>query len=241
MNITPQTHVAEIVTHNPAATRVFYRYGIDFCCGGKRPLSEVCQERSLDVDQVRREIESLSPLEAAERDWSQAPLSDIVSHILERYHEPLREELPRLTAMAEKVARVHGPKFPDMLPAIAARMKELREELELHMMKEEKVLFPYAVDLERSLAEGRPPLQPRFGAVDGPISVMEAEHDHAGRLLEEMRRLSGGYQLPEGACNTFRGLFHGLETLEKEMHLHVHLENHVLFPRLAALAPVAVG
>ena len=241
MNITPQTHVAEIVTHNPAATRVFYRYGIDFCCGGKRPLSEVCQERSLDVDQVRREIESLSPLEAEERDWSQAPLSDIVSHILERYHEPLREELPRLTAMAEKVARVHGPKFPDMLPAIAARMKELREELELHMMKEERVLFPYAVDLERSMAEGQPPLRPRFGAVEGPISVMEAEHDHAGRLLEEMRRLSGGYQLPEGACNTFRGLFHGLETLEKEMHLHVHLENHVLFPRLAALAPVPVG
>jgi regulator of cell morphogenesis and NO signaling len=241
MDITPQTHVAEIVTHNPAATRVFYRYGIDFCCGGKRPLSEVCQERSLDVDQVRREIESLSPLEAEERDWSQAPLSDIVSHILERYHEPLREELPRLTAMAEKVARVHGPKFPDMLPVIAARMKELREELELHMMKEERVLFPYAVDLERALAEGRPPLRPHFGAVEGPISVMEAEHDHAGRLLEEMRRLSGGYQLPEGACNTFRGLFHGLETLEKEMHLHVHLENHVLFPRLAALAPVPAG
>ena len=237
MDITPQTHVAEIVTHNPAATKVFYRYGIDFCCGGKRPLSEICAERRLDVDQVRREIESLSPVEAEERDWSEEPLSAIVDHILERYHAPLREELPRLTEMAEKVARVHGPKFPEMFPALAARMKELREELEFHMIKEEKVLFPYVVALERSLNEGRSPSTPPFGPVEGPISVMEAEHDHAGRLLEEMRRLSGGaYQPPADACNTFRALFSGLEALEREMHLHVHLENNVLFPRVVALA-----
>ncbi|HEX6898238.1 MAG TPA: iron-sulfur cluster repair di-iron protein [Thermoanaerobaculia bacterium] len=236
MDITPQTHVAEIVTHNPAATKVFYRHGIDFCCGGKRPLSEVCAERRLDPDQVRREIESLSPGDAGERDWSEAPLSAIVDHILERYHAPLREELPRLTEMAEKVARVHGSKFPEMFPALAARLRELRQELELHMVKEERVLFPYVVTLERSLNEGRPPARAPFGPVEGPISVMEAEHDDAGRLLEEMRRLSGGYQPPEGACGTFRALFSGLEALEKEMHLHVHLENNVLFPRVVALA-----
>jgi regulator of cell morphogenesis and NO signaling len=230
MEITPQTHVAEIVTHNPAATKVFHRYGIDFCCGGKRPLAEVCTERSLDVDQIRREIEALAPGEAQERDWSDAPLSAIVEHILERYHEPLREELPRLTAMAERVVNAHGERFPAMVPPLAARLRELRQEMESHMMKEERMLFPYVVALERARTEGRSLASP-FGSVEGPISVMEAEHEDAGRLLAEMNALTGGYQLPEGACNTFRGLFHGLAELESDMHHHVHLENYVLFPR----------
>lgn len=238
MDITPQTHVAEIVTHNPAATKVFHRYGIDFCCGGKRPLSDVCEERRLDVDRIRQEIESLAPGEAKEKDWSTAPLVEIVGHILARYHEPLRQELPRLTAMAEKVANVHGPKFPEMLPPLASRLMELRTELESHMMKEERVLFPYVVALEQARVEGRS-LRAPFGSVAGPISVMEAEHEDAGRLLAEMRSLTGGYQLPEGACNTFRALFAGLEDLEREMHLHVHLENNVLFPRAAEMEQAA--
>ena len=236
MDITPQTHVAEIVTHNPAATKVFHRYGIDFCCGGKRPLGDVCEERRLDVERIRQEIASLAPGEAEERDWSAAPLTEIVEHILARYHEPLREELPRLTAMAEKVVNAHGQKFPEMLPPLAHRLRELRAELESHMMKEERVLFPYIVALER---DGRNVHAP-FGSAAGPISVMEAEHEDAGRLLAEMRSLTGGYQLPEGACNTFRALFAGLEDLEREMHLHVHLENNVLFPRTAEMEQAMV-
>jgi regulator of cell morphogenesis and NO signaling len=235
MPFTPETHVAEIVTHNPAATRVFHRYGIDFCCGGKRPLAEVCQERQLDAERLLQEIATLAPGDAEEKDWSEAPLQTIVQHILDRYHSPLREELPRLSYMADKVLRVHGERFPAMIPPVAARLQELRMELESHMMKEERMLFPYVVTLEQSWKDGRSFPGSPFGTVENPIRMMEAEHEDAGRLLAEMRSLTDGYTLPEGACNTFRALFHGLEQLEKEMHLHVHLENNVLFPRAAEL------
>jgi len=233
MDITPQTQVSEIVVQNPATTRVFHRHGIDFCCGGKRPLGEVCAERRLDVEQIRRELETTVPEEG--RDWSAAPLAEIVDFILERYHAPLREELPRLAGMAQKVLRAHGDRFPEMIPPVEESLRELRADLESHMMKEERVLFPYVVALERSAAEGRALPRSPFGSVEAPIHAMEAEHEEAGRLLAEMRRLTAGYRLPEGACNTFRALFHGLEELEREMHLHVHLENHVLFPRAEAL------
>lgn len=226
MNITPQTQVSEIVVHNPASTRVFHRHGIDFCCGGKRPLGEVCAERRLDVDQIRREIAAADPGDRDEEDWSAAPLADIVEHILARYHRPLQEELPRLAAMAQKVLRAHGARFPEMIPPLQERLEALVGDLQSHMLKEERVLFPYIVALEKGAAKGS-----AFGTVANPIAMMEAEHDDAGRLLAEMNRLTGGYRLPEGACNTFRALFHGLSELEREMHLHVHLENNVLFPR----------
>jgi regulator of cell morphogenesis and NO signaling len=239
MDITPQTQVSEIVVHNPAATRVFHRHGIDFCCGGKRPLGEVCAERRLDVEQIREEIATLAPGAADEEDWSEEPLAAIVEHILARYHTALREELPRLAAMARKVTRAHGAKFPEMIPPLEQRLNELAAELMPHMMKEERVLFPYVVALEGEAAEGRPRAAAPFGTVAHPIAAMEADHQEVGRLLAEMRRLTGGYALPEGACNTFRALFHGLEELEREMHLHVHLENNVLFPRAAAMERAA--
>ncbi|HEY2291551.1 MAG TPA: iron-sulfur cluster repair di-iron protein [Thermoanaerobaculia bacterium] len=235
MNITPQTQVSEIVVHNPASTRIFHRHGIDFCCGGKRRLSEVCAERQLDVEQIRREIATLDPSEAEEKDWSAEPLAAIVEHILARYHHPLQEELPRLTVMAQKVVRAHGASFPAMIPPLQQRLNELADDLETHMLKEERVLFPYIVALEKTVGAGNPIPRSPFGTVANPIAAMEADHDEAGRLLAEMNRLTGGYQLPEGACNTFRALFHGLAELEREMHLHVHLENNVLFPRAAAM------
>lgn len=232
MDITPQTQISDIVTHQPAASKVFHRHGINFCCGGKRPLSEVCAERRLDVDEVRREIAALDPRDAEEQDWSAAPLAEIVDHILERYHAPLKEELPRLAAMAQKVKTAHGERFPEMIPPVVARLAELKAELEFHMIKEERMLFPYVVNLEQT--GGRVP-RPPFGTVRAPIAAMESEHEDAGRLLAEMRDLTHGYELPEGAYNTFRALFAGLEDLEREMHLHVHLENHVLFPRAVEL------
>lgn len=235
MDITPQTQVSEIVVHNPASTRIFHRHGIDFCCGGKRPLGEVCAERHLDIEQIRREIATADPSEAEEKDWSAEPLAAIVEHILARYHRPLQEELPRLAAMAQKVNRAHGAKFPDMIPPLQQRLSELVDDLEAHMIKEERVLFPYIVTLEETATAGAPLPRALFGTVANPIAVMEADHDEAGRLLAEMNRLTGGYQLPEGACNTFRALFHGLSELEREMHLHVHLENNVLFPRAAEM------
>ena len=231
MDITPQTQVAEIVTHHPGTTRVFQRHGIDFCCGGRRPLGEVLGERGLDPVLIRRELDEVLTGPADEVDWSDASLTALIDHILERYHKSLREELPRLTAMAEKVLGAHGARFPAMVLPLVERLRTLRADLESHMMKEEQILFPYVATLEKALAADRPLPRAPFGSALGPIHVMEAEHEEAGALLADMNRLTGGYVPPEGACNTFRGLLHGLAELEREMHLHVHLENNVLFPR----------
>jgi regulator of cell morphogenesis and NO signaling len=246
MDITPQTQVSEIVTHHPGTTRVFQRHGIDFCCGGKRPLGEVVGEHGLDLGLIRRELDEVltgptGEADEVEKDWSEAPLNEVIDHIVAHYHQELREELPRLSAMAEKVLRAHGERFPTMVPPVVERLRALRTDMESHMMKEERMLFPYIAAMEQARMANRPLPQAPFGSALGPIHVMEAEHEEAGALLADMSRLTGGYVPPEGACNTFRGLFHGLAELERELHLHVHLENNILFPRALDMERRATG
>jgi regulator of cell morphogenesis and NO signaling len=239
MELTPATHVADIAAHNPAAIPVFQRHGIDFCCGGRRPLAEVCRDRGIDFDAVREEIAAAATATPApERDWTEAPLADLVDHIVTRYHVGLRQELPRLAAMADKVLAVHGKRHPEVLPALVRTLQSLRAELESHTTKEEQILFPWIEELERFAGSGssrRAAAATPAPSVGAPIAMMESEHDEAAGALAEMRRLTGGYQLPEGACTTFRGLYHGLAELEDDLHRHIHLENHVLFPRALAL------
>jgi regulator of cell morphogenesis and NO signaling len=233
--ITRDSLVGEIATAQPAAIRVFQKYGIDFCCGGKRPLSDVCDERQIAYDEIANAIAN-AELPRDDRDWADAPLGELADHIIHRYHDTLRQELPRLEAMAAKVNNVHGSKMPDTFPRLNSVFVELAEELMSHMAKEEMILFPAVQELDAARDEGRRP-QTRFplGALHMPISVMEQEHEHAGNLLSTLRELTNGYQVPEWACNTFRGLYAGLEELERDLHVHIHLENNILFPRAAQL------
>jgi regulator of cell morphogenesis and NO signaling len=219
MNLTPDSKVGQIAAEHPLATRVFARHGIDFCCGGGKPLGEVCNKRGLDAAAVLTEIESeLAAPTATEDRWDQAPLSDLIDHILLAYHNPLAEELPRLEAMARKVVDVHRDKQPERLPELLSVYIGLKAELEQHMAKEEQILFPMIKSGQGAMA-------------GGPVSVMEDEHDSAGRALKRLRELTDGYQAPEGACNTWRALWHGLAALEDALHQHIHLENNILFPR----------
>lgn len=233
--ITRDSLVGEIAAAQPASIRVFQKYGIDFCCGGKRQLSDVCDERQIAYDEIAAAIAS-AELPRDDRDWTDAPLSALVDHIVHRYHDTLRQELPRLTAMADKVNTVHGAKMPETFPRLNRVFEELAEELTSHMAKEEMILFPAVQELEAAQDEGRRP-QTRFplGALRMPMSVMEQEHEHAGNLLATLRELTSGYETPEWACNTFRGLYAGLEELERDLHVHIHLENNILFPRAAQL------
>jgi regulator of cell morphogenesis and NO signaling len=231
MTIVPATTVAAIATEHPAAIKVFQRHGIDFCCGGKRPLAEACAERNVSAERVIGEIESVLAPRDELRDWRQAPLADLAQYIVERYHETLRDELPRLSFMTDKVNRVHGARWPEMIPPLASTFEELRRELESHMEDEEASLFPAVVALEARA--GAPAAA--TGDFGSTIEELEREHEHAGRLLERMHALTGGFTPPAEACNTFRGLFHGLAQLTADMHVHVHLENNLLFPRAIAL------
>ncbi len=222
MTISTETRVGQLAAEYPLATRVFARHGIDYCCGGGRPLGEVCAEMGLDTASVVKEVheELQKPGEKMER-WDGAPLNDIIDHIIRTYHEPLREELPRLQGMARKVLDVHGPKDPPRFKRIVAVLDALKAETDSHMMKEEQILFPMIKVGSGSMA-------------GGPISVMEQEHDAVAMALRELRSLTDDYQVPEAACNTWRALWHGLAALEEAFHQHIHLENNILFPRALA-------
>jgi regulator of cell morphogenesis and NO signaling len=235
MDITPDTHVADVAAENPATLRVFERFGIDFCCGGRRPLAQVCAEKQVTFGELRTALEAAGERAGTEMPAADAELGEIIRFVVGKYHADLRLELPRLSAMAAKVLEAHGARFPAVLPELAEVFTGLREELELHMMKEERVLFPYLERLEGLSRAGRTAPAPPFGSIEAPIAMMEHEHESAGRALARLRELTAGYVPPEGACNTFRGLYHGLEELEKALHEHIHLENNVLFPRAARL------
>jgi len=231
MTITDQTTVAELAASIPSSVRIFQQHGIDFCCGGKAPLKTACDNAGVPFDVVVRAIEEAAAGPAADdRDWTREPLHDLVDHIVSTYHRALRLELPRLTEMSAKVARVHGAKA-DYLARIGEIVPELAGELLSHMNKEEQVLFPAIGAVERGLA---------VRGLSGPVSVMEHEHESVGAMLGELRKITGGFTPPEWGCATVRALYHGLDELETTMHVHVHLENNVLFPRALALASPAV-
>jgi regulator of cell morphogenesis and NO signaling len=227
MTISETTTVAEIASSLPTSVRVFQRHGIDFCCGGRTTLAIACRERGIPLAEVVSAIEASAAQSTDHRDWTSEPLHALVDHIVSTYHEPLREELPRLEAMASKVFQVHGANASH-LARLEAIVAELSAELRAHMRKEELVLFPAIRAIEASAPAPVP--------ISAPIAAMEHEHDHAGGLLSELRELTQGYTAPEWACQTFRAFYQGLAELESTMHLHVHLENNVLFPRALGLA-----
>jgi regulator of cell morphogenesis and NO signaling len=229
MTVTANETVSEIVAANPSSARVFEKYGIDFCCGGNRPLAEACAEKGLSVEQFSRQLmDAEAP--AAERDWRDAPLAELIDHIVSKHHLYLRAEMPEIERKLRKVIEAHGDRHGAMLSGLRQVFAALMAELSEHMMKEEHILFPMIRRMETTSSLAMP-----AGAINHPIRVMEHEHASAGQALAEMRRLTGGYQPPQDACNTFRVLYHQLEELEGDLHTHIHLENNILFPRAAKL------
>lgn len=211
--------VGEIAARLPNSVRVFEKYKIDFCCGGKLPLEDVCAKRGLDPSAVLAEIE-LEPA-ADTTDWQAADLGALIDHILTTHHAYMKTELPRLAAMLAKVKAAHGERHGDLLGPLSAIYAAMKEELDGHLMKEEMILFPLIRGTQAA----------HCGAISNPIRVMLMEHDSAGDALVRMRALTGNYAAPADACNTFRALYFGLAEMEADLHRHIHLENNILFPR----------
>jgi len=231
MMITPDCTIAAIATDAPATIRIFQEHEIDFCCGGRVALKEVCAVRGLDLDMILSDLRAAASPPPAPA-WDGAGLAALVGHIQARYHEPLRKELPRLDAMLDKVVSRHGGHLPAVLLPLQQTFKELQRDLLAHMAKEDRVLFPFIVALE---AGGPLPVSdPAW--IESPIAAMEADHQDAGAALARIRATTAGFAPPDWACPTFRGLYDGLAQLETDMHLHVHLENNILFPQAARLA-----
>jgi regulator of cell morphogenesis and NO signaling len=215
--IEPDATLADLSVRHAGASRVFHRHGLDFCCHGHVPLEQACAERGLDPAALRAELETAIAETPQEGLMADAPLPQLIEHILRRFHEAHREEVPRLIAMARKVEQVHGDK-PACPRGLGAFLERMSEELEMHMQKEEQVLFPM-------IAGGQ-------GAMTAmPIAAMEAEHTDHGKNLERLRAIVNDYEPPAEACNTWRALYLGLAELEEQLMEHISLENNALFPR----------
>jgi regulator of cell morphogenesis and NO signaling len=224
--------VAEIASNSLAAVRVFERLGIDYCCGGKRPLAAVCAEKGLNAQAVQSELDAAGKDSGVrERDWASAPLGELITHIVNTHHAFLRREFDPLTERLAKVYRVYNQRYGPTLQGLPEVFNDLRSELETHMFKEERVLFPAILAAETAVRSGAPLPRTCFGTFANPIGMMETEHESAGHALARIREITNDFAIPDYACVTYRALMAGLKELEQDLHLHIHLENNILFPR----------
>jgi regulator of cell morphogenesis and NO signaling len=216
----PSTTLADLAVSHPAASRVFHRHGLDFCCGGRRPLAEVCDERGLEPDAVIAEIAAEEKQGPGLVRWDERSLVELVEHIVGYYHARLRAELPALVRLAARVEERHADK--ESCPrGLRSHLEDIHQAVLEHLAKEEQVLFPMV-------------LGGRVAMAAGPIYVMEAEHDDHAANLRRTRALSADLTPPEEACTSWRALYLRLAALEAELMDHIHLENNVLFRRVLA-------
>jgi regulator of cell morphogenesis and NO signaling len=231
MSGTTEKTVGELALENPAATRVFEKLGIDYCCGGGQSLAQACQAARLSIDEVKTALAAVSAGAAAPlRNWPAEPISELVAHIRNTHHVYTREEIARLGPLFDKVCSVHEKNHPE-LAGLRDIFGGLAEELTAHLMKEEMVLFPYIVRMEEAVVARQALPTPPFGTVRNPVEAMMHEHDAAGGALRNMHEIASGYTAPPDACASFQTLFRALAAFEADLHQHIHLENNLLFPR----------
>jgi regulator of cell morphogenesis and NO signaling len=209
--------LAQLAVEHPAASRIFYKRGLDFCCGGKRTVEEACKELGLDSNTILDEINFADSVSAEEQRWEKASLRELISFIVGYYHAKLRTDLPELVAMAEKVERVHAEK-PTCPRGLLAHLQMIETAVYDHLDKEEGILFPLI-------------LTGRGHHASAPIRVMEFEHRDHGENLQRIRALTNNLTAPPEACATWKALYLRLGELESDLMQHIHLENNILFQR----------
>ena len=228
-----QNHtLGDLVAANPAVARVLEPLGLDYCCRGDRTLVDACAATGADASVVAAAIADLDV--EGDTTWTSLDAPVLAAHIVDTHHRYLHEELPLLDALAAKVLSVHGDRHAE-LADVQRLVAEVRADLEPHLIKEERVLFP-AIN---ALADGQTEFA--FGSVANPIRMMMIEHDRAGELLTELRAVTDTYRVPEDVCASYRSLCERLAALELDTHLHIHKENHVLFPAALGLAGATAG
>jgi regulator of cell morphogenesis and NO signaling len=227
--------VRDIALHQPTAIRVFEHLGIDYCCGGNQTLAAACAAVNLDAHAVQLALEfAAGRPNLPQPEWSRASLELLCAHIVVKHHAYARRELPRLLDLAGNVLARHGDAHPE-LAAIHANLSQLEIDVNEHLAKEESVLFPYIVSLERSVTS--PDLDPVscYGFLPDPVAVLSHDHEDAGALLSQIRQLSHNFTPPLGVCLSYRIFYTGLQELEHDLRQHMHLENNILFPRAIML------
>ena len=236
--VSEKTHqsLSEIVTNNFKSAAVFEKFGLDFCCHGKKSISEACEEKGISVEEVLTQIEKLNENnpEQNQGQFNQWDLDFLVDYIVNVHHQYVRNMIPLISAHADKVTSKHGQNHPKLIN-VADNFTVVYKDLKQHMMKEEQLLFPYIKYLVNIRNNSAAPEAPFFGSIKNPIQMMEAEHESAGNLLADIAILTYNYTPPADACNTFKIFYQELREFEQDLHKHVHLENNILFPRSVEL------
>ena len=226
-DLSPEHSINDFLEQDFDRTKVFHALGIDTCCGGNKSLAEACAEQGLNLETV------LARLNAAEEpvagfDAQAAGAAELADHIEATHHAYLRQNLPRLSALLEKVVTAHAPRHQELLDLQKA-FALLRADLEPHLLKEERVLFPMIRNLETGTANTVPAPVP----VTAPIRVMRAEHEQTETLQSRIRELTQDFTIPSDACNSYKGLMQGLKALDADLKEHIHKENEILFAKFS--------
>lgn len=231
--------LGEIAAKDLRKAEVFKKYGLDFCCGGKKTLEEACKEKGLDTVKVKEELEKPADIQSKmpQHDFNSWNLTFLTDYIVNVHHAYVKEHIPVLADLSQKVADHHGKTNPE-LEGIRDKVDEMLSELKVHLKKEENILFPYIKQLESSKTTGSE-APGGFGSILQPISVMENDHDIVGNLADEIRILSHNYTTPANACNSYSLLYKKLQEFEDDLHMHIHLENNILFPKAVEMEQVA--
>lgn len=229
-----QKTVAQVVTENIETAHVFKKYGIDFCSKGFITVEKACENRSIDINKLIKELLNSDAPPKNLPNFDKMSLDKLINYILNHHHQYDRDALPLMMNYSTRVATLHIDECPE-LKEIQNLTEVLYTEMMSHMGKEESVLFPMIKDMVQCEKDGSKMEDYHFGSVENPISAMEHEHDSATEIFRELRRLSNNFQPPAGASNSFRAFYNLLEDFEADLHQHIHLENNILFPKAAKL------
>jgi regulator of cell morphogenesis and NO signaling len=240
MNFSTETRVNEIALSNPGARRVLEDAGLDYCCGGGKSLQDACLHAGVTADEILKRLRQNTELPApGDGEWISAPLMELTRHVRERHHKYVRDCIPRVRALLAKIREKHGGKHRE-IEEIEKLFGDVAREMTAHMQKEEQILFPYIDALERSASGNGSVEPPFFQTVRNPIHTMMREHDSAGELVRKIRKASNEYEAPADACTSYQATYQELRRFEEDLHLHVHLENNILFPRAVELEAAVV-
>lgn len=236
-----EASIGELVTKDFRKAEVFKKFGLDFCCGGKKTLSKACQEKGLDIVQIEKELQEVDQKSSApSQDFNKWELDFLADYIVNTHHKYVIQSMPIIFEYTQKVSKVHGERRPEVIE-IAELFIKIMDELNHHMMKEENVLFPYIKILVATKKSSENLKPSPFGTIKNPVNMMEMEHEQVGELLERIKELSDNFTPPENACNTHRVSFAKLKEFEEDLHQHIHLENNILFPKAIALEQELLG
>lgn len=222
--------VGELVAEDFRRAHVFSQFGIDFCCGGGKPLSIACERAEIDPAKVVAALNAVTLTGSKEDELNQLPLDQLIEYIESTHHQYVREKAPLLVEYSEKMIRAHGEHYAEIVP-FAGWVRALVEDLMPHLMKEEKILFPAI----RAMSHGEQ-VEACFGHIGNPINAMQHEHEEVGLILQKLHELTNDFTPPEHACTTWRVCYATLAEFEADLHQHIHLENNILFPKALGLA-----